>query len=327
MQRRTFPWMGLIILLLLFVPSPEAFASKDYTVARGDTLSGIAKKFGVTTRSLRRANHLQGDALRRGQVLVVPRNNKPKASVARAAHSSTSTFRYAVKKGDTIAGIAEKTGVSAERIRTLNRLRARSLKVGKVLILPRSVPEEAKENVCESGDDMAAVDCDEEGDEGGIAATEVDKDEPEKMELLGKWKSTEERQLFVKVAMGFLGAPYRLGGSSVRGLDCSAFVRKIYEFFGVTLPRTAREQAQLGIRVLRNELEAGDLVFFNTRRLLGHVGIYIGNNEFVHASSRNKGVRIDSLESPYYNRHFVKAVRLKDLDGDVRATSYPRLSS
>jgi hypothetical protein len=151
--------------------------------------------------------------------------------------------------------------------------------------------------------------------EEGNAAAASDTEDSGKAELLGKWNSTEERQLFIRVATGFLGAPYRLGGSSVKGLDCSAFVRKIYEFFGVTLPRTAREQARIGISVLREELEAGDLVFFNTRRLLGHVGIYIGNNEFVHASSRNKGVRIDSLKEPYYDRHFIKAVRLKGLDG------------
>ena len=64
-------------------------------------------------------------------------------------------------------------------------------------------------------------------------------------------------------------------------------------------------------------LLSGDLVFFNTRRAFGHVGIYIGNHEFVHASSRRSGVRIDSLDTPYYNKSFVKAVRLKDLDEEV----------
>jgi cell wall-associated NlpC family hydrolase len=118
--------------------------------------------------------------------------------------------------------------------------------------------------------------------------------------------------------MGFLGAPYRLGGSSVKGLDCSAFVKKIYAFFDINLPRTAREQARVGKRIPRNELEIGDLVFFNTRRAFGHVGVYIGNNEFVHASSgRARSVKVDTLDKPYYNKRFVKAVRLKDLDGDL----------
>jgi peptidoglycan endopeptidase LytE len=118
----------------------------------------------------------------------------------------------------------------------------------------------------------------------------------------------------VKVATAFLGAPYRWGGVSLKGLDCSAFVKKIYELFDVTLPRTAREQAYVGTTVAREDMIEGDLVFFNTRRSFGHVGIYIGNNEFVHASSGNRIVRIDNLNESYFNKRFVKAVRLKGLD-------------
>jgi peptidoglycan endopeptidase LytE len=119
------------------------------------------------------------------------------------------------------------------------------------------------------------------------------------------------------VATAFLGAPYRLGGISLKGLDCSAFVKKVYQLFDISLPRTAREQAHVGAGVAREELIEGDLVFFNTKRSFGHVGIYIGNNEFVHASSRNRGVRIDNLNEPYFNKRFVKAVRLKGLDDEV----------
>ena len=101
-----------------------------------------------------------------------------------------------------------------------------------------------------------------------------------------------------------MGAPYRMGGVTVQGIDCSAFVRKMYEFFNIKLPRTAREQAMVGVRVDRDKLEAGDLVFFRTKRPIGHVGIYIGNNEFVHASYRARSVRIDSLEKPYFQQRF-----------------------
>ena len=92
----------------------------------------------------------------------------------------------------------------------------------------------------------------------------------------------------------------------------------MYEFFDVNLPRTAREQAHVGMKVAKGELAEGDLVFFNTRRAFGHVGIYIGNNQFVHASSgkKDRHVRIDSLDKPYYNKRFVKAVRLKSLEED-----------
>ncbi len=137
-----------------------------------------------------------------------------------------------------------------------------------------------------------------------------------KEELLGKWNSPDEVQLFVKVATGFIGAPYRFGGSSLKGIDCSSFVQKIYKIFDITLPRNAAQQSKVGISVSREKLTEGDLVFFHTKRSLGHVGIYIGNNEFVHASSKGKIIRVDSLDTPYYQKRFQRAVRVKGLDNN-----------
>jgi peptidoglycan endopeptidase LytE len=88
-------------------------------------------------------------------------------------------------------------------------------------------------------------------------------------------------------------------------------VRKIYQVFNIDLPRTAYAQSMLGLSVKRSELVAGDLIFFNTSRRLGHVGIYIGNNEFVHASSYKRMVSVDKLSMPYFAKRFVRAVRLK----------------
>ncbi len=113
----------------------------------------------------------------------------------------------------------------------------------------------------------------------------------------------------------FLGVPYRLGGSTLRGIDCSAFVKKIYEIFNTTLPRTVREPSRFGKSVRKEELQEGDLVFFNARRAsISHVGIYIGNREFVHASSETRQVKVDSLDMPYFSKHFLRGVRIKELE-------------
>ena len=74
------------------------------------------------------------------------------------------------------------------------------------------------------------------------------------------------------------------------------------------------EQSSVGVRIDRTKLEEGDLVFFRTRKPIGHVGIYIGNNEFVHASYRGKSVRIDNLDQPYFQKRFQRAVRVKGLE-------------
>ena len=200
-------------------------------------------------------------------------------------------------------------------LREFNQLQGNALKIGQKLALSKK-PDQGGAPV-EPTKDQALLDPEEEEEDGGIISesvqAEIEKRKKEQAELLGNWNNSEEPKLLVRVAMGFLGAPYRLGGSSVKGLDCSGFVKKIYQFFNIDLPRTAFEQSHLGLDVARDELLEGDL-FFNTRRKLGHVGIYIGNNEFVHASSRKRGVRIDNLNTPYFDKRFVKAVRLKGSD-------------
>jgi hypothetical protein len=203
-----------------------------------------------------------------------------------------------------------------KKIMALNNVDQRSLRVGQRIVLSRKakVSEEstyvkANEDLEEYGDDSLTDDDNED------TANISEPDESfKKEELLGKWNSPDEVQLFVKVATGFIGAPYRFGGSSLKGIDCSSFVQKIYRIFDITLPRNAREQSKVGISVTREKLTEGDLVFFHTKRSLGHVGIYIGNNEFVHASSKGKVIRVDNLDAPYYQKRFQRAVRIKGLN-------------
>jgi len=109
------------------------------------------------------------------------------------------------------------------------------------------------------------------------------------------------------------GVPYKLGGTSKKGIDCSAFVQTIFiSAFGVTLPRTAKDQYNSTRRVSQTELREGDLLFFNTRGGVSHVGIYLQNNKFVHASV--SGVTISDMFEPYYLRHFVAAGRIKQFN-------------
>jgi hypothetical protein len=189
----------------------------------------------------------------------------------------------------------------------MNQLHSSNLKIGQLLILPKV------ENRVEGGEEFGDV---EEVAEEGV--TDGNGDGKGSPEALGKWSNPEERNLFVRVVKTFLGAPYRLGGSTLKGIDCSAFVKKIYQVFSVDLPRTAREQFSIGKKVEKGQLEEGDLVFFKTRRANNtHVGIYIGNNEFVHASSRNKEVKVDNLDAPYFNQRFLTGVRVKELETEL----------
>jgi cell wall-associated NlpC family hydrolase len=107
------------------------------------------------------------------------------------------------------------------------------------------------------------------------------------------------------------GTRYRMGGTTKSGIDCSAFVQTIYfAAFAVSLPRTARDQYRASRIISATELKEGDLVFFNTIGGISHVGIYLQNNKFVHASSSN-GVIISDLFEPYYLKRYIGAGRVE----------------
>lgn len=114
-------------------------------------------------------------------------------------------------------------------------------------------------------------------------------------------------------AMGFLGVPYRRGGSSAdTGFDCSGFVRAIYQqTIGLALPRSAHQQAANTQVIDKKELQPGDLVFFNTmRRAFSHVGIYVGDGKFIHSPRSGSEVRVEDMQMAYWQRHFDGARRV-----------------
>lgn len=302
-------WQFFVFFLFLSLFFINSALAKEYTVKIGDSLRSISKEFGININEIKEANNLTKTILQPNQVLTIPEKNAtvstagPKKKVKRAVY-------YTVKTGDTLSTIAQKTGVPTKQIMALNTIHPKSLRIGRKLVLAKSTQLSENEPIDEDDED---IEDDENGREKGDLA-QLENDRQKHEELLGKWRSPDERQLFVKVATGFLGAPYRLGGSSLKGIDCSAFVRRIYQIFDIDLPRNARAQSKVGMSIDREELMEGDLVFFRTRRPLGHVGIYIGNNEFVHASSTRKAVRIDSMDTPYFQKRFQRAVRIKGLN-------------
>lgn len=113
------------------------------------------------------------------------------------------------------------------------------------------------------------------------------------------------------------GTPYRLGGTTKKGVDCSAFSQFLFtSVYGLSIPRTAREQYNLTNRISRTELKEGDLIFFNTRGGVSHVGVYLQNNRFVHASTSG-GVMISDIFDEYWVKRFVGVGRLKDRESVV----------
>ncbi len=137
--------------------------------------------------------------------------------------------------------------------------------------------------------------------------------------LLPKWSEYRDAVSnttsdLVMNAMGFLGVPYKRGGNSEdTGFDCSGFVRSVFEkTLGTVLPRRAAEQAASTTTIAKEELKPGDLVFFNTmRRTFSHVGIYIGEGQFIHSPRAGGRVRIESMREAYWSKRFNGARRVQ----------------
>jgi peptidoglycan DL-endopeptidase LytE len=204
---------------------------------------------------------------------------------------------YKTKKGDTIEKIAMMFNVDKNDILEANNLTDKKLSPRKVILIPKIAEEEK--------------------DDEFITLTN---------KSLKPWKSSEEKYMLVKVAKSFVGAPYKYGGESVKGLDCSAYVKKIYDIFDVQLPRSARDQFKTGLKINKDNLAIGDLVFFKTKRYAKyptHVGIFIGDGNFIHSSSGHNrlGVKIDSLSSDFYSRTYIGATRVKQTSEENAETT------
>lgn len=124
------------------------------------------------------------------------------------------------------------------------------------------------------------------------------------------WSSAQDIAIY---ALGMIGVNYKWGGNNPDGgLDCSGLVRYVFQqVTGVTLPRTSREMGRMGEKIAMKDLMPGDLVFFNTRRFAySHVGIYLGDNRFIHAPNRGSEVEIVPITDAYWRKHFNGARRL-----------------
>lgn len=131
-------------------------------------------------------------------------------------------------------------------------------------------------------------------------------------QIMGVALSTTSNVKLFQFVYDWIGTPYHFGGDSRKGIDCSAFTKELYsKVFNLTIKRNSRDIFSMVDPVAKDDLKEGDLVFFKIHsRRISHVGIYLGDNKFAHASSR--GVAINSLDDSYYSRYFYKGGRLID---------------
>jgi len=322
---RTRLAVSVVSILIALLASAPGFAEQQtYKVLKGDTLYGIGRKFNTTPEALKNLNGLTSNNINVGQVLKVsaepPAASKAvqtpeiQSSVQPVANTNNQerqqavneTQTYRIRSGDTLSTIARSFNISLRDLTAANNLINNNvLKIGQTITIPGGnktaveTPQAAKTAEVTSAP-AAAIQRVANLPDLKQAAND---DEP----------STRDR--LVEAGFNLLGVRYRFGGTSEKtGFDCSGLVRTLFEKFNLTLPRSSREQYTQGEKVAKEDLQKGDLVFFSSGgKTPTHVGIYIGDNQFLHAASRAKKVTVSDLGKTWYDLRYLGARRIMEL--------------
>jgi cell wall-associated NlpC family hydrolase len=266
--------VGVLAVWAAVALASPVSAQSIYTVKHGECVWDIAKQHGVPYRSVLNANRLSEQSLvRAGQQLTIPSKGSAGSTHAESPETVESVAKrtYVVRRGDTLAEIARHFGVTVRALAGENAIPNPNLiRAGRTLRIPAS-----GEPVAQRG------------------------------------KRTGGNSDLVESALGYRGVPYRYAGMSTRGMDCSGLVARVLLNHGIRAPHNSAALCGIGEKVSTNDLKSGDLVFFNTRGSgISHVGIYMGDGKFVHASSSGGKVEVDRLDTGYYKRRLVGARRL-----------------
>jgi len=266
----------------LLLISSQALADRICTVCKGDTLYSIAQRYHTTVSAIEKASGIDArQTIYSGQKLIIPSDVLARGTCAYITKDDVKLCANGkdvvaiLSKGTEVRFLEEKDGTYAVKLS--------DGRMGRV-----------------------AKDCIE-------FATEI-RAETKRVSPAPVVDRHSFGREVTRTAYAYRGARYRRGGSSSAGFDCSGFVKYVYETEGIKLPRTSYDMFKVGKPVAKSDLQEGDLVFFaNTyRRGISHVGMYIGNGEFIHASTTRGGVRIDKLDDAYFRNKYAGARRVKE---------------
>ncbi len=308
--------------------------SRPFVVSGDDTDWVIAHHLGVSVHLLHELNpDVDWNRLRPGKHILVPGSaGSAGTRVAKAeTHSKLKVnrirSRYAVINSDAVS-IRREAGAHAHKITTVDT-GTRVVVLDRdgawyKLRFPRGTEGWVRGDFLNSAKAPATRrrrNTDDEGDTR--VATRTTRRRRHSSESLVAIDSDVKSNPILKRAIAMRGTPYQYGESSRSGTDCSGFTWQIYKTQGVHLPRTSREQSEVGQPVKKGDLKPGDLLFFGSRRGRGvhHVAIYAGNGKFIHASSGGGKVQFNSLSDDYYHNHYKGARRVVKLSKSKHSTS------
>jgi len=193
--------------------------------------------------------------------------------------SSANTY-YTVNQGDNLWRISKVYGTTVENLKSLNGLSSDTIRSGQKLLVGTSAG----------------------GVVQNVQTTATNPNKPVS-------RSSDRIQEIIAYSYNFIGVPYVSGGMSPSGFDCSGYIKYVFGNFNINMPRTAAEQYQAGQAVSVSEAKPGDLVAFKTGSYISHIGIYLGGDKFISATS-SRGIAVASVYDPYWGDHFLGYSRI-----------------
>lgn len=287
---------------------------EEHIVAKGETLFSISKKHNISIGKLKERNPNLND---RGLQIGAKINLKPIESSQVAVASTTNSIGndvdfHIVQPKETKFGIAKKYGLTITELEALNPEIVSNLPVGFQLVLKRGVANSKPNEITVQNENLVS---EEESEDDSLAVFVEEIDTKEIVDVAPmSLDNTFKADFIISTASQNLGTPYRSGGTSTNGFDCSGLVCTSFEKANVKLPRSSHEMAKVGIKIHKSKAQKGDLIFFRTRgSRISHVGLIteITENDikFIH-SSTSSGVIISSVNEEYYKKRFVQINRV-----------------
>ena len=311
----------LVIGKMIKVPVDTYFHLKDYTIQKGDTLYKIARKHNTTTTRVLLANNMRrGAKLTKGKIIKVPVDTFSLERDIKIASNgikidkkkkfkkivvSKKLLHHKVKRGDTIYSIAKKNNITVKSLKLANSLKSnRDLKIGQNLTLPLN-KNRTQIKLAKKSSKSKKVKSSKKSKNRIVLNARTGRSLDNLMRSLS---SSNKRNALPQIARQHLGKRYVWGATGPYKFDCSGFTSYVCRKNGLSIPRTSINQSKVGKYISRSNLQAGDLIFFDTSKrrkgYVNHVGIYLGNNKFIHASSSKKRVVVTSLNKPFYKSRF-----------------------
>ncbi|MBD8031447.1 MULTISPECIES: C40 family peptidase [Solibacillus] len=309
---------GIVFSTAVLV-APTVEAAPSYSVKKGDTLTKIAKAHNTTINHLKQWNKLSEDRIYIAQKLVVTpiKNTVTTSGTSKVTAISVVEEKvevpqksfHTVVKGDNLTKIAKKYNISVGNLKQWNQLNSDAIKVGQKLAIEVAANKDLAVEAPTATNVEAVINFKQTADEA------IEKQLSREV-ALPSTVSHHTEALYtqaIAIANGTLGTPYKYGGTTIEGFDCSGFVNFVFNSVGIPMDRKSSLMyfEQDTSKVVQPV--PGDLVFFKNTFIptISHMGIYLGNDEFIHAGS--KGITISNINEKYWSERFVAYKRLNNL--------------